>query len=107
MITTSKDNVSDVNLRVLSSSGVCVIGTDVDCLVSESTRKPGQIFDVVQIDGQNLNVRYTGPDVRLEKFSILPVSSEEFLLDANWNVEVIKNDEISRFYYKLTYKTSQ
>ena len=107
MITTSKDNVSDVNLRVLSSSGVCVIGTDVDCLVSESTRKPGQIFDVVQIDGQNLNVRYTGPDVRLEKFSILPVSSDEFLLDANWNVEVIKDDEISRFYYKLTYKTSQ
>ena len=107
MITMSKDNVSDVNLRVLSNSGVCVIGPEIDCLVSESTRKPGQIFDVIQVDGQNLNVRYTGPDVRLEKFSILPVSSDEFLLDANWNVEVIKDDEISRFYYKLTYKTSQ
>ena len=107
MITMSKDNISDVNLRVLSNSGICVIGPEVDCLVSESTRKPGQIFDVVNVDGQSLNVRYTGPDVRLEKFSILPVSSEEFLADTDWNVEIIKDNEISRFYYKLTYKTSQ
>ena len=25
--------------------------------------------------------------------------------DANWDVEVIKNDEVSRIYYKITYKT--
>ena len=42
---------------------------------------------------------------RLEKFSILPKSSDEFLPNVNWNVEVIKNDEISRLYYKITYKT--
>ena len=79
--------------------------TTADCLISESTRKPGQIFEVVQIDGLNLNVRYSGSDVRLEKFSISPVSSDEFLPNANWNVEVIKTDEISRLYYKITYKT--
>ena len=78
-----------------------------DCLVGESTRKPGQIFEVVQVDGMNLNVRYSGPDVRLEKFSILPQSSDDFLPDANWNVEVLKDDEVSRFYYKVTYKTLQ
>jgi len=105
MVTMSKDNLSDVNLRVVSESGICIIGTSDDCLVSESTRKPGQIFEVVQIDGLNLNVRYSGPDVRLEKFSILPVSSNEFLPDSNWDVEVIKTDEISRLYYKITYKT--
>jgi hypothetical protein len=105
MITMSKDNQSDVNLRVVSESGICIIGTSDECLVSESTRKPGQIFEVVQIDGLNLNVRYSGPDVRLEKFSILPTSSDEFLPDTNWNVEVIKTDEISRLYYKITYKT--
>jgi len=105
MVTMSKDNPSDVNLRVVSESGICIIGTSDECLVSESTRKPGQIFEVVQIDELNLNVRYSGPDVRLEKFSILPKSSDEFLPDANWNVEVIKDNEISRFYYKLTYKT--
>ena len=105
MLTMSSDNQSDVNLRVMSESGICIIGTSDECLVSESTRKPGQIFEVVQIDGLNLNVRYSGPDVRLEKFSILPTSSDEFLPNTNWNVEVIKTDEISRLYYKITYKT--
>ena len=107
MITPSKTDISKVNLQVVSESGVCIIGQNSDCLVSESTRKPGQIFEVIQLDGVNLNVRYSGPDVRLEKFSILPQSSEDFLPDTNWNVEVLKDDEISRFYYKLTYKTTQ
>ena len=107
MITPSKANVSVVNLQVLSESGVCIIGQNSDCLVSESTRKPGQIFEVIQLDGMSLNVRYSGPDVRLEKFSILPQSSEDFLPNANWNVEVLKDGEVSRFYYKVTYKTTQ
>ena len=107
MITPSKTDISDVNLQVLSASGICIIGQNSDCLVSESTRKPGQIFEVIQLDGVNLNVRYSGPDVRLEKFSILPQSSEDFLPDTNWNVEVLKDDEVSRFYYKVTYKTTQ
>ena len=107
MITVSKDSQSTVNLHVSSESGVCIIGPSSDCLVGESTRKPGQIFEVVQVDGMNLNVRYSGPDVRLEKFSILPQSSDDFLPDSNWNVEVLKSDEVSRFYYKVTYKTLQ
>jgi len=107
MVTVSKDNQSTVNLRVVSESGICIIGTATECLVSESTRKPGQIFEVVEIDGLNLNVRYSGSDVRLEKFSISPLSSDDFLPDVNWNVEIIKDNEISRFYYKVTYKTLQ
>jgi len=107
MITTDKSRQSNVNLQVKSESGICIIGQNSDCLVSESTRKPGQIFEVVQVDGLNLNVRYSGTDVRLEKFSILPESSDEFLPDTNWNVKVIKDNEISRFYYKITYKTLQ
>jgi hypothetical protein len=107
MVTISKNAQSIVNLQVTSESGICIIGQNSDCLVSESTRKPGQIFEVVQVDGLNFNVRYSGPDVRLEKFSILPESSDEFLPDTNWNVEVIKDNEISRLYYKVTYKTLQ
>ena len=107
MLTISKNAQSTVNLQVTSESGICIIGQNSDCLVSESTRKPGQIFEVVQIDGLNFNVRYSGPDVRLEKFSILPESSDEFLPDTNWNVEVIKDNEVSRMYYKVTYKTLQ
>ena len=97
----------NLNIQVSSESGICIIGQNSDCLVSESTRKPGQIFEVIQLDGMNLNVRYSGPDVRLEKFSILPQSSDDFLPDTNWNVEVQKDDEVSRFYYKVTYKTTQ
>ena len=107
MLTISKNAQSTVNLQLSSESGICIIGQNSDCLVSESTRKPGQIFEVVQVDGLNFNVRYSGPDVRLEKFSILPESSDEFLPDTNWNVEVIKDNEISRLYYKITYKTLQ
>ncbi|WP_048110332.1 lamin tail domain-containing protein [Nitrosarchaeum koreense] len=100
----SKTDQSDVNLRITSESGICIIGQEVDCLVQDSTRKPGQIYDVVSVDGVELNVRYSGPDVYLEKFDILPVSSDVFLPNANWNVDVVKEDQTSRFYYKINYK---
>ena len=104
LITPIRSDEPSVNLMVSSQSGVCIIGPDSDCLVSESTRKPGQIYEVVNVDDQNLKVRYSGSDVRLEKFSIIPESSSSFLSDTTWNVEVIKEDQISRFYYKITYK---
>ena len=102
---TNKDDQSNVNLKVTSESGVCIIGPDSDCLVKESTRKSGQIYDVVDVDGMSLKIRYSGSDVRLEKFDILPASSEDFLPDALWHVDVIKDDQVSRFYYKINYKT--
>ncbi len=105
LITPSRDDESNVNLKVSTVTGICIIGPGDDCLVNESTRKQGQIYDIVEVDGISLNVRYSGPDVRLEKFSILPESSIEFLPDVNWNVEVIKDDQVSRFYYKVIYKT--
>ncbi len=105
LITPSRGEESNVNLRVVSSSNTCIIGPDLECLVRESTRQPGQIYDIVDVDGISLNVRYSGPDVRLEKFSIVPLESSEFLPNSNWNVEVIKDDQVSRFYYAVTYKT--
>ena len=105
LITPTRGDESNVNLRVTSVDGTCVIGPDAECLVRESTRKQGQIYDVVEVDGVSLNVRYSGSDVRLEKFSILPESSDAFLSDTNWNIEVLKDEQVSRFYYKVTYKT--
>ena len=105
LITPTRGDESNVDLKVTTVTGTCILGPDADCLVRESTRKQGQIYDVVEVDGISLNVRYSGPDVRLEKFSILPESSTAFLPDANWNVEVIKDEQVSRFYYKVTYKT--
>jgi hypothetical protein len=101
---TAKVDQSSVNLRVSSESGICVIGPEENCLVKNSTREPGQIYEVVSVDGINLKVRYSGPDVYLEKFDILPESSLEFLPNVNWNVDVIKDDQASRFYYKINYK---
>jgi hypothetical protein len=72
-------------------------------LIKDSTRLPGQIYEVVRIDGINYNVRYSGPDVLLEKYTILPVDSDAFFPDSKWNVEVIKEEQSSRLYYKVTY----
>ena len=105
LITPSRGEESNVNLKVTTVSGACIIGPDINCPVQKSTRQPGKIYDIVNVDGINLNVRYSGPDVRLEKFSILPESSTAFLPDTNWNVEVIKDDQVSRFYYAVTYKS--
>ena len=102
---TSRADQSDVNLRITSESGICIIGPELDCLVNDSTRKPGQIYDLVDVDGMVLKVRYSGPDVRLEKFDILPESSNVFLSDSTWNVDILKEDQVSRFYYKINYKT--
>lgn len=107
LVTPIRGDGSDVNLKVSSATGVCIIGPDADCLVRESTRKPGQIYDVVVVDGASFNVRYNGPDVRLEKFSIVPESLTEFLPDTTWSVEIVKDEQVSRFYYKITYTTSE
>ncbi len=107
LITPTRGDESNVDLRVTTIAGTCIIGPDAECLVKESTRTQGQIYAVVEVDGVGLNVRYSGPDVRLEKFSILPESTTAFLPDTNWNVEVLKDEQVSRFYYKVTYKTSE
>ena len=101
---TTKVDQSNVNLRVTSESGICIIGPEENCLVKDSTRKPGQIYEVVSVDGINLKVRYSGSDVYLEKFDILPESSEDFLPNVTWNVDVIKDEQASRLYYKINYK---
>ena len=101
---TTKVDQSNVNLRVSSESGVCIIGPEENCLVKGSTKKSGQIYESVSVDGINLKVRYSGPDVYLEKFDILPELSSEFLPNTTWNVDVLKDDQASRFYYKINYK---
>lgn len=101
---TTKLDQSSVNLRVTSESGICVIGPEQNCLVKNSTKQPSQIYQIVSVDGINLKVKYTGSDVYLEKFDILPESTSDFLPNTNWRVDVIKDDQASRFYYTINYK---
>jgi hypothetical protein len=102
MLTATRGEEPNVNLRVTSESGLCIIGQEIDCIISKSTRLPGQIYEIVSIDDVNYKVRYSGPDVRLEKFTILPESDDAILPESTWSVEVIKEDQVSRFYYKIT-----
>jgi len=103
LFTSARGEESDVNLRITSPDGQCVIGQDSKCLVTESTRKPGEIYSIVSIDNENYKIRYSGSDVRLEKFSILPEGSDSRINIDNWNVEIIKDEQPTRFYYKVSY----
>ena len=103
LFTSARGEESDVNLRITTSSGQCVIGQSSDCLVTESTRKPGAIYSIVTIDDVNYKIRYSGDDVRLEKFSIVPENSTSKIDIDNWNVEILKDEQPSRFYYKVSY----
>ena len=103
LFTSARGEESLVNLQISTSDGTCIIGQNVSCMVSESTRKPGEIYEIVTIDDINYKVRYTGSDVRLEKFSILPESSGTQIDIKDWNVQVIKDDQPTRFYYKISY----
>ena len=103
LFTSARGEESDVNLRISTANGQCVVGQESDCLVSESTRKPGAIYSIVSIDDINYKIRYSGNDVRLEKFSIVPEESNSKINIDNWNVEVIKDEQPSRFYYKVSY----
>jgi len=107
LFTTLRGEEANVNLKITTQEGTCVIGPDTDCMVKESTRKPGQIYEVVNVDGMDYNVRYSGQDVLLEKYTILPVDSEAFLPSTTWNVEVLKEDQSSRLYYKVTYVVTE
>ena len=103
LLTTKRGDEANVNIQVTTASGTCVIGPDTSCLVSESTRAPGTIYKIVEVDGISYKIRYSGPDARLEKFTIIPESSGATMPDSSWNVEILKSDEPSRFYYKVAY----
>ena len=103
LFTSARGEESDVNLIVSTIDGQCIIGQDSNCLVSESTRKPGSIYSIVSIDDVNYKVRYSGSDVRLEKFSIVPEESNSPIDVDNWDVQVIKDQQPTRFYYKVSY----
>ena len=103
MFTSARGEESQVSLEITTVNGQCIIGQNSNCLVSESTRKPGEIYSIVSIDDINYKVRYSGNDVRLEKFSIVPEDSNSQLIIDNWTVKIIKDEQPTRFYYKVSY----
>jgi hypothetical protein len=98
---------SSVNIKVIANDGTCLIGQDSDCKVTKSTREGNSLYKTVKIGDTNLKVRYSGAGVKLEKFTILPDDSNGMIPDGKWNVEIIKDNQISRFYYKISYTSVQ
>ena len=103
LLTTKRGDEVNVNIQVTTASGICVIGPEISCLVSESTRAPGTIYKIVEVDSISYKIRYSGPDARLEKFTIIPDLPGTTIPDSTWNIEILKSDEPSRFYYKVAY----
>jgi len=97
---------SNVNLRVVGLRGICIIGQDPTCLVTDSTRAPGKIFKTVEINGDMYKVRYTGPQAVLEKFSISPENPNAILPNGNIIITVLKDEQRFNLYTEVTYLTS-
>ncbi len=97
----------DVNIKVTTGDGTCLIGQDSKCKITKSTRGTASLYQIVEIDGINLKVRYSGPGTTLEKFTILPEDSGDVIPDGKWKVEIIKDNQISRFYYKISYTPTE
>ncbi|MBI1828691.1 MAG: lamin tail domain-containing protein [Thaumarchaeota archaeon] len=93
---------SNVNLKVTFEDGTCLIGQDSNCKITGSTQHAGSLYQTIQIGNQNFLVGYTGSGARLEKFTILPADENAVIQDGQFNVQILKKDEPSRFYYQIT-----
>ena len=94
---------SDVNIKVIMEDGTCLIGQDSDCKITKSTRGPDSLYQIIKIDDANYKIRYGGPGAKIEKFTILPEDPNGKIPDGKWTVEITKENQISRFYYKISY----
>jgi len=69
----SSNSREDTSFKVISHSGVCVIGNTEECLVQESTFGKRGNLQSVNIDDQIYRIRYSGSDNVLERFTITSI----------------------------------
>ena len=96
-------NENQVNIEVSSQDGTCIIGQNQNCLVTKSTVQSGMLYQAVTINGMNYLVGYSGTGIRVQQFSIIPADANDVIPDGDWTVKVIKKDQVTRFYYQITY----
>ncbi len=96
-------NENNVSLKVSSQDGTCIIGPDENCLVKKSTVQSGMLYQTVTMGDTHLLVGYSGTGIRLQQFSILPANVNDVIPEGQWNVNLIKNDQVTRFYYQVIY----
>lgn len=93
---------SSVGLKVTSPDGTCVIGPTPDCKITASTSFATSLYQNIKVGNETLLVGYSGPDQRIQQFSILPSSANGFVPSGQWHVDIIKSNQVSRFYYQVT-----
>ncbi len=94
---------SKVNIKVTTDDGTCLIGQDEGCKITKSTREGSSLYKIVKVGDTDLKIRYSGHGTKLEKFTILPDDPNGTIPEGDWNIEIIKDKQISRFYYKISY----
>lgn len=94
-----------VSFNVNLPNGTCIIGLSVGCKVSQSTSQTGSLYQNVTVGNESFLVGFSGPDQRIQQFSILPTSANANLPVGQWSADIIKNNQVSRFYYQVTYMT--
>lgn len=94
-----------IALNVALPDGICMIGSSAGCKIAQSTSQAGLLYQSVTIGNETLLVGFTGPDMRIQQFSILPANTNGTLPMGTWNVDIVKNNQVSRFYYQVTYTT--
>ncbi|HEU5489083.1 MAG TPA: hypothetical protein VFV16_09715 [Candidatus Nitrosotalea sp.] len=104
LLRVNPNDVNSVSIKVSSQDGTCIIGQDSGCKIMTSTVRSG-LYQAVTIDGMDYLVGYSGAGVRLVQFSIIPAHTGDVMPDGQWGVEIIKKDQVTRFYYQVTYGT--
>ncbi len=85
LLHSSFDNHGMARFKVTAPDGTCVIGETKDCLVTNSTTGLGIGFKTVSIGDQIYQVRYSGSENSLERFTITSVDP----IVGNWDVEIV------------------
>ena len=98
----ARGSEKEVNITITSESGICIIGQQEGCLVSNDTTTAASDYKEFEIEGVKYMIMYSGPDVFLEKFDI-KTSNGTPIPNSTWVAQISKNDLPSKFYYEITY----
>jgi hypothetical protein len=103
LLRVNPSDMNSVTLRLSSQNGTCVIGPEPICKVSQSTTQTGSLYQIVKLGNENFLIGFSGPGQRIQQFSVIPANANDVIPAGQWNVDIIKKDQVSRFYYQITY----
>jgi len=94
---------NNVFLKVSAPDGTCIIGQEGTCQIFKSTSQSGSLYQITKWNGTDYMIGYSGAGLRLQQFTIIPQNASDVFSDGQWKVEIIKKNEVTRFYYQVSY----